>query len=89
MRLTGARNQCQGCKEFFNSTAAFDKHRVGQHGVDRHCLTEPEMLDKGMAKSSTGFWVGALMTNAALLQRSKSDDQEVGDTHVATDAENA
>ena len=89
MRLTGDRNQCQGCKEFFNSTAAFDKHRVGQHGVDRHCLTEPEMLDKGMAKSSTGFWVGSPMANAASPYWQNIADQEPGDTHVATHADNA
>jgi hypothetical protein len=89
MRLTGDRNQCQGCKEFFNSTAAFDKHRTGQHGVDRRCLTAGEMTDKGMAKSSTGFWVGSPMTDAALLQRAGSADQEACGTHVATHANNA
>ena len=89
MRLTGDRNQCQGCKEFFNSTAAFDKHRTGQHGVDRRCLLADEMETKGMAKSSTGFWVGSLMTDAALLQRAGSADQEACGTHVATHANNA
>lgn len=89
MKLTGDRNQCQGCKEFFNSTAAFDKHRTGQHGVDRHCLTAGEMTDKGMAKNSAGFWVGSPMVNAASQYWQNSGDQEVGDTHVATDAENA
>ena len=29
MKLTGDRNQCQACKEYFNSTHAFDKHRTG------------------------------------------------------------
>lgn len=61
MRLTGDRNQCQSCKTYFNSTYAFDKHRVGDFGVDRRCRTEDEMLAKGMAKSSSGFWVGSLM----------------------------
>ena len=52
MKLTSDRNQCQGCKAYFNSATAFDKHRFGQHGVDRRCLTEPEMLAKGMAKNA-------------------------------------
>ena len=61
MRLTGDRNQCQACKTYFNSTKAFDKHRHGDFGVDRRCRTEAEMLARGMAKNTSGFWVGSLM----------------------------
>lgn len=89
MRLTGDRNQCQGCKEYFNSTAAFDKHRDGRHGVDRRCLSADEMNAKGMAKNSAGFWVGSLMASAGGLYWQNSADQEVVDTDVATHAENA
>lgn len=89
MRLTGDRNQCQGCKEFFNSTTAFDKHRTGQHGVDRRCLAEPEMLAKGMAKNSAGFWVGSLMANAASPYWQNRADQEQVEGDVATLGENA
>jgi phage replication-related protein YjqB (UPF0714/DUF867 family) len=64
VRLTGDRNQCQGCKEYFNSTFAFDKHRVGDHGVDRRCLTPDEMRAKGMDVSASGYWVSALNTQA-------------------------
>jgi len=61
MRLTGDRNQCQGCKAYFNSTFAFDKHRTGEHGKDRCCLTEAEMLAKGMCKNAAGYWISAAM----------------------------
>ena len=61
MKLSGDRNQCRGCSEFFNSTRAFDKHREGQHGQDRRCLTPTEMQEKGMAKNAAGFWVGTPM----------------------------
>jgi len=57
MKLGGDRNQCQGCKKYFNSTFAFDKHRHGQHGVDRRCMTTEEMEDIGMLISSSGFWI--------------------------------
>ena len=60
MKLNGDRNQCQGCKEHFNSTAAFDKHRTGQFGVDRRCRTVDEMYGAGMAHNDRGFWVTAL-----------------------------
>jgi len=36
-------NQCPSCGLYFNSDAAFDKHRTGKHGVDRRCMTIPEM----------------------------------------------
>lgn len=61
MNLTGDRNQCQGCKAFFNSTFAFDKHRRGEHGVDRHCLTVEQMEAKGMSTNAAGFWISAAM----------------------------
>ena len=47
--LRGDRNQCQGCKEYFNSTGAFEKHRTGKYGVDRRCKTPEEMIEKGLS----------------------------------------
>ena len=57
MKLVGQRNQCQGCKEYFNSNSAFEMHRTGKFGVDRRCLTPQEMTDKGMLKNAAGFWI--------------------------------
>jgi len=57
MKLTGSRNQCQTCKQYFNSNPAFEKHRVGKHGVDRRCRTTQEMTAKGMLVNHAGFWV--------------------------------
>lgn len=89
MRLTGDRNQCQGCKAYFNSTAAFDKHRTGQHGVDRRCLTSDEMTARGMAKNAGGFWVGSPMTNAALLYGPGGPDQDLGEATLPAQAASA
>ena len=61
MKLTGDRNQCQGCKQYFNSTAAFEKHRVGEHGKDRRCLNPDEMQARGMVLRDDGFWRGSAM----------------------------
>ncbi len=58
--LTGDRNQCCGCHELFNSVFAFDKHRLGAIGVDRHCASPEEMLIKGMSKNAKGFWISAV-----------------------------
>jgi hypothetical protein len=57
MRLTGSRNQCQGCKQYFNSTTAFDMHRTGEHGVNRRCRTTDEMTALGMLVNHAGFWI--------------------------------
>ena len=59
--LVGDRNECPSCDELFNSTFAFDKHRTGEFGLNRRCLTAEEMLAKGMAKNCAGFWVTKLM----------------------------
>lgn len=61
MKLTGDRNQCPGCDLYFNSTAAFDKHRHGTYTPnERRCLTVVEMLEKGMAINAKGYWVSAV-----------------------------
>lgn len=59
MKISGDRNQCAGCGEFFNSTAAFDKHRVGTFGVDRRCAAVDQMEAKGMVKNAAGYWITA------------------------------
>ena len=57
--LKGDRNQCPSCKEYFNSSFAFQKHRVGEFGKDRRCRTVEEMLLIGMDQKPDGFWVGS------------------------------
>jgi hypothetical protein len=71
MILRGQRNQCRGCSQYFNSNFAFDKHRVGEHGHNRRCLTPDEMSAKGMSLNSDGFWVGKSMpiNKKSLLRR--------------------
>jgi hypothetical protein len=67
--LSGDRNQCQGCKGYFNSSYAFDKHRRGEHGHDRRCLTPEEMLAKGMSVNADGYWITKAMPVAALEKK--------------------
>lgn len=57
MHLTGSRNQCQSCKQYFNSNTAFDKHRTGEHGRNRRCRTVEEMTALGMLLNNAGFWI--------------------------------
>jgi hypothetical protein len=56
MNLTGQRNQCPTCGEYFNSNTAFDKHRSGPF-TDRRCISAQEMMDKGMSLNASGFWI--------------------------------
>jgi len=51
MKLSGTRNQCSGCDEYFSSNESFDMHRIGEHGKDRRCATTEEMLAKRMVKN--------------------------------------
>lgn len=64
-QLRGDRNQCAGCGQYFNSLHAFDKHRTGEHGLDRRCLSPDEMTAKGMHVASDGFWRGSAMPEVA------------------------
>jgi len=54
-------NQCPTCFTVFNSTAAFDKHRVGPFTA-RRCLSDDEMLAKCMGPNRYGRWVSEKMT---------------------------
>lgn len=77
MKLGQQRNQCQGCKEYFNSNFAFDKHRIGEHGVNRRCRTPQEMIELGMSKNHDGFWISE--TREQRLKRSKHHEKTESD----------
>jgi hypothetical protein len=78
MKLTARRNQCQGCKEYFNSTSAFDMHRTGRFGIDRRCMTPAEMNRLGMLVNSSGFWI-----TEKLNGRINQDEPHDGDADEA------
>lgn len=64
--LRGDRNQCGSCGELFNSSHAFEKHRIGEHGHDRRCMSRDEMVARGMVLGADGFWRGSAMSSTAL-----------------------
>lgn len=78
MKLSGNRNQCPTCGEFFNSVGAFDKHRTGDYGKpvsgggyrpsSRRCLSAGEMATIGMEKNASGFWISEPMGEARIFQ---------------------
>jgi hypothetical protein len=80
-KLSGDRCRCSSCGLYFNSTAAFDKHRVGSwRGVaDRRCLAIAEMKDRGMAVNASGYWVTALNPNPL---RHRMDEGEEAYLHA-------
>ena len=55
--LTGQHNHCSACGEYFNSNVAFEKHRIGEFGIDRRCANLYEMEEKGMSKNSGDWWI--------------------------------
>lgn len=61
---------------YFNSNGAFDKHRTGKHGVNRRCMTEQEMLEKGMLINKDGFWIGEAMMRKFHEDEATEDDTE-------------
>jgi len=47
---------CMSCHQSFSAQGGFDKHRVGQYGIDRRCLTTDEMTAKGWHLDGRGDW---------------------------------
>ena len=57
-KLSGNRNQCAACEEYFNSNHAFDRHRIGSFEPDtRRCLTAAEMEAMKFGKTKDDFWL--------------------------------
>lgn len=59
------KSTCPTCKKIFSSDRAFDKHRVGnilqglppgQGARERRCLSEVEMIGRGMVQGRGGLW---------------------------------
>ncbi len=62
--LTGRRCQCCGCGEYFNGERGFDRHRVGEYGVSRRCLSIDEMTALGWHRKASGFWAMTRLDSA-------------------------
>ena len=56
-RLSGQRNQCGACGQYFARTAGFTQHRTGSFTDDtRRCLSVSEMQERGFQLDVSGFW---------------------------------
>lgn len=62
LKVGHTRCKCPACKKFFNSIAAFDKHRSGSYTDGRECLDEAGMRAIGMDVNDAGYWVTAKNT---------------------------
>jgi putative DNA primase/helicase len=72
-RARGASNSrvCGACDHSFNSTTAFDEHRIGKFTRDppthgRRCLSTDEMLARGMTQGKRGWLTRAASRNCAV-----------------------
>lgn len=75
MKMLGeSRNQCQGCKQYFNSIKTFERHRTGKYGVDRRCRTTEEMLEMGWLLNADGFWISSKRTKFPDKEMNHEDD---------------
>lgn len=86
-------NLCRECNTDFGSVQAFDLHRVGKHAYTyseglkfdppvedgRRCLSESEMLERGLVKNQRGTWslevslVSARDMNAVAPEKSDTE----------------
>jgi len=64
LTLTGRRCQCCGCGEYFNGERGFDRHRIGEFGINRRCLTVAEMIARGWYRNAAGFWAMTRLDSA-------------------------
>lgn len=60
LKVTHSRCRCTACGDYFNSTAAFDKHRTGEYPGARRCMDHQERRERKMDTNTAGYWVTAL-----------------------------
>lgn len=75
MKLTGDHCQCCACKAYFNSSRAFDKHRIGDVGM-RRCRTPDVMEALGMSQNAKGYWITSKRAFLASAQGHFTGDRE-------------
>ena len=71
--LRGDHCRCSTCGEYFNSTYAFDKHRVGDFSA-RRCRAVAEMRAVGMDQNAGGWWISAASVDSRFVSDSRSGD---------------
>ncbi len=77
-KLTGNRCQCTACGECFNGVQPFDKHRTGEPGLNRRCLTVPEMIAVGFIRNVRGFWCDRASADHAMRPRAQGFPSRLG-----------
>ena len=76
MKTTHTKCLCTTCGDYFNSTAAFDKHRTGEHATGRRCMTHQERRSIKMDTNLQGYWVTALRElSEGDLERMRGSDK--------------
>ena len=45
---------CRSCGAVFAGEEAFNRHRIGEHGVDRRCTPNPRAV--GLELTERGLW---------------------------------
>jgi hypothetical protein len=54
--LKGKRCSCPTCGEVFSSSSSFDKHRKGEHGINRHCVDPASVGLEIRERGGNTFW---------------------------------
>jgi hypothetical protein len=64
--------ECIGCLRLFRGVEAFDIHRIGRHGLDRHCASDEEMAKAGLQLDERGVWFDATGRQKAADRRGRT-----------------
>jgi hypothetical protein len=68
---------CRGCNQTFTSLSAFDMHRTGKfERKKRRCLTEQEMLARGMVQNAKSWWMRSAFDGALPWLESEDEQEE-------------
>ena len=60
--------RCPACGLYFNSTFAFDSHRIGRVTSGRRCRSGDELLAMGWSQSQTGHWITEANSEGAAIR---------------------
>ncbi len=68
---------CRGYHRMFTSLSAFDLHWTGKYEhKKRRCMTEQEMLEKGVVQNEKGWWMRSAFDGALPWSVSEEAQEE-------------
>ena len=75
---------CRACDTYFRGERNFDKHRIGEYGIDRRCADPADV--ELTYRPDKGYWAGPPMTDEQKRKAGWLNDENTTDEQSPLDS---